>query len=75
MCASNGYIYALGGHEAPAPAAGGRLACMERYDPTTDTWVLLARLSSARDAIGSCVLGDRIVAVGKNLLIEIALDM
>ncbi|CAG9787729.1 unnamed protein product [Diatraea saccharalis] len=64
VCASTGYLYALGGHEAPANIVGGRLACVERYDPVTDTWVLLARLSYGRDAIGSCLLGDRIVAVG-----------
>ncbi|XP_013138064.1 PREDICTED: kelch-like protein 5 [Papilio polytes] len=64
ICAAGGYLYALGGHEAPANTMGGRLACVERYDPVTDTWTLLARLSYARDAIGSCLLGDRIVAVG-----------
>ncbi|KAL0830632.1 hypothetical protein ABMA28_002774 [Loxostege sticticalis] len=64
VCAAGGYLYALGGHEAPANTVGGRLACVERYDPVADTWVLLARLSYGRDAIGSCLLGDRIVAVG-----------
>ncbi|XP_045535854.1 kelch-like protein 5 [Papilio machaon] len=64
ICAAGGYLYALGGHEAPANTVGGRLACVERYDPNTDTWTLLARLSYARDAIGSCLLGDKIVAVG-----------
>ncbi|XP_038214044.1 kelch-like protein 5 isoform X2 [Zerene cesonia] len=64
VCAAGGYLYALGGHEAPANTAGGRLACVERYDPLADSWVLLARLSHARDAIGACLLGDRIVAVG-----------
>lgn len=68
VCAAGAYLYALGGHEAPANAAGGRLACVERYDPGSDTWLLLARLSCARDAIGSCLLGDRIVAVGWYLL-------
>ncbi|XP_026748878.1 kelch-like protein 5 [Galleria mellonella] len=64
VCAAGGYLYALGGHEAPANTVGGRLACVERYDPVADSWVLLARLSYGRDAIGSCLLGDRIVAVG-----------
>lgn len=64
VCAASGYLYALGGHEAPANTVGGRLACVERYDPIADSWVLLARLSYARDAIGSCLLGDRIIAVG-----------
>ncbi|XP_034829155.1 kelch-like protein 5 [Maniola hyperantus] len=64
VCAAGGFLYALGGHEAPANTVGGRLACVERYDPAGDAWVLLARLSYGRDAIGSCLLGDRIVAVG-----------
>ncbi|XP_028175970.1 kelch-like protein 5 isoform X1 [Ostrinia nubilalis] len=64
VCAAGSYLYALGGHEAPANTVGGRLACVERYDPAADSWLLLARLSYGRDAIGSCLLGDRIVAVG-----------
>ncbi|GBP42338.1 Kelch-like protein 5 [Eumeta japonica] len=64
VCAAGGYLYALGGHEAPANVASVRLGCVERYDPSTDTWVLLAHLTVPRDAIGSCLLGDRIVAVG-----------
>lgn len=72
VCAAGGYLYALGGHEAPANAVGGRLACVERYDPVADSWLLLARLSYGRDAIGSCLLGDRIVAVGKLMFYKIS---
>ncbi|XP_041980208.1 kelch-like protein 5 [Aricia agestis] len=64
VVAAGGYLYAVGGHEAPANSAGGRLACVERYDPRTDSWLLLASLSCPRDAVGSCLLGDRIIAVG-----------
>lgn len=35
-----------------------------RYDPKTDTWTLVAPISSPRDAVGVCVLGDRVFAVG-----------
>lgn len=35
-----------------------------RYDPKTDTWTTVASLSIARDAVGVCLLGDRLYAVG-----------
>lgn len=35
-----------------------------RYDPHTDTWTIIASLSSGKDAIGCSVLGNTIVAVG-----------
>ncbi|GFG32453.1 hypothetical protein Cfor_04302 [Coptotermes formosanus] len=61
----NGYLYALGGHDAPAsnPSAP-RFDSVERYDPKTDTWTQVASLSVGRDAIGVCLLGDRLIAVG-----------
>lgn len=37
---------------------------INRYDPKTDTWTMVAPMSVARDAIGVCVLGDRLIAVG-----------
>ena len=37
---------------------------MERYDPGTDSWSLVANLSVGRDAIGVCVLGQKLFAVG-----------
>lgn len=38
--------------------------CNCRYDPKTDTWTTVASLSIARDAVGVCLLGDRLYAVG-----------
>lgn len=35
-----------------------------RYDPKTDTWTNVAPLSVPRDAVGVCLLGDRLYAVG-----------
>lgn len=35
-----------------------------RYDPKTDTWMTVASMSAGRDAIGVCVLGERLFAVG-----------
>ncbi|GLV31087.1 uncharacterized protein CBL_12160 [Carabus blaptoides fortunei] len=62
---ANGFLYALGGQDAPAnnPAAS-RFDCVERYDPGTDTWTIVASLSNKRDAVGVCSLGDRLMAIG-----------
>lgn len=35
-----------------------------RYDPKTDTWTMVAPMNVRRDAVGVCVLGDRLMAVG-----------
>ncbi|XP_015599549.1 kelch-like protein 5 [Cephus cinctus] len=61
----NGYLYALGGHDAPAsnPSAS-RFDCVERYDPKIDKWTMVAPMSVARDAVGVCLLGDRLLAIG-----------
>ncbi|MBZ3889095.1 Kelch-like protein 1 [Sciurus carolinensis] len=37
---------------------------IHRYDPKTDTWTMVAPLSMPRDAVGVCLLGDRLYAVG-----------
>jgi kelch-like protein 1/4/5 len=65
VAVANGFLYALGGQDAPAnnPAAS-RFDCVERYDPSTDTWTVIASLSSKRDAVAACLFGDRLVAVG-----------
>jgi kelch-like protein 1/4/5 len=36
----------------------------DRYDPKTDQWTMIANISSPRDAVGVCILGDRVFAVG-----------
>ena len=35
-----------------------------RYDPKTDQWTMIAPMSTPRDAVGVCLLGDRLYAVG-----------
>lgn len=37
---------------------------MRRYDPQTDVWTAVAPMSISRDAVGVCLLGDRLYAVG-----------
>ncbi|XP_017540686.1 kelch-like protein 5 isoform X1 [Pygocentrus nattereri] len=61
----NGFLYAIGGHDAPASSLTSRLSdCVERYDPKTDMWTAVAPMSVSRDAVGVCLLGDRLYAVG-----------
>nr|XP_055061611.1 kelch-like protein 5 isoform X2 [Misgurnus anguillicaudatus] len=61
----NGFLYAIGGHDAPASSLASRLSdCVERYDPKTDVWTAVAPMSLSRDAVGVCLLGDRLYAVG-----------
>lgn len=65
VTAANFFIYALGGHENSAnnPSAS-RTETVERYDPGTDTWTLVASLNVGRDSIGVALLGERILSVG-----------
>ncbi|KAK7863983.1 hypothetical protein R5R35_000091 [Gryllus longicercus] len=61
----NGYLYALGGHDAPASNPSASVFdSVERYDPKTDTWTIIASMSIGRDALGVCLLGDLLFAVG-----------
>ncbi|XKL62121.1 hypothetical protein PGB90_001954 [Kerria lacca] len=61
----NGYLYAVGGHDAPASNPSMlRCDCVERYDPTTDSWTIIANMSIARDSIGVGILGHKLFAVG-----------
>uniref|UniRef100_A0A2K5ZWB2 Kelch like family member 5 n=2 Tax=Cercopithecinae TaxID=9528 RepID=A0A2K5ZWB2_MANLE len=61
----NGLLYAIGGHDAPASNMTSRLSdCVERYDPKTDMWTAVASMSISRDAVGVCLLGDKLYAVG-----------
>ncbi|XP_023389737.1 kelch-like protein 5 [Pteropus vampyrus] len=61
----NGLLYAIGGHDAPASNLTSRLSdCVERYDPKTDVWTAVASMSISRDAVGVCLLGDKLYAVG-----------
>ncbi|XP_024881553.1 kelch-like protein 5 [Temnothorax curvispinosus] len=61
----NGCLYALGGYDTSASNTR-RLDCVERYDPKTDTWTMVAPMSVPRDSVGVCELGDRLMAVGGN---------
>ncbi|XP_024873439.1 kelch-like protein 5 [Temnothorax curvispinosus] len=61
----NGCLYALGGNDSSASNPNfSRFDCVERYDPKTDTWTMVAPMSVPRSEVGVCVLGDRLMAVG-----------
>lgn len=53
--------------QAFAPRPGDKQSadkCDCRYDPKTDMWTTVSSLSVSRDAVGVCLLGDRLYAVG-----------
>ncbi len=61
----HGYLYALGGHDAaPDPDCSKQFSSVERYDPVTDSWSLLAAMGNCRDAVGLAALGDKLYSVG-----------
>ncbi|XP_024893513.1 kelch-like protein 5 [Temnothorax curvispinosus] len=61
----NGCLYALGGVDRSLGDPNvSRFDCVERYDPKTDTWTMVAPMSVPRSEVGVCVLGDRLMAVG-----------
>ncbi|XP_071650413.1 kelch-like protein 5 [Temnothorax longispinosus] len=60
----NGCLYALGGYETYSAWISSKLDCVERYDPKTDTWTMVAPMSVPRTSFGVCELGDRLMAVG-----------
>lgn len=61
----DGFLYAVGGHDAPASQETSRqFDSVERYDPKTDQWTMLAPMLNCRDAVGVSWLGDKIYAIG-----------
>lgn len=54
--------------QAFTPRPGDKTVCWRtcgcRYDPKTDMWTTVSSLSVSRDAVGVCLLGDRLYAVG-----------
>jgi len=65
VAACGGFLYAVGGHDAPASSpSSSRFDCVERYDAKTDTWTCVSGIASPRDAVAVCVLADKLFAVG-----------
>jgi N-acetylneuraminic acid mutarotase len=66
----DGRIYAIGGvvgsedGSCEHPIAAYAVSTVEEYDPVTDTWTKKANMPTARKALGTCVVYDRIYAIG-----------
>lgn len=59
------FLYAMGGHDAPASQDCSRqFDSVERYNPNTDQWTMVAPMINCRDAVGAACLGDRLYAIG-----------
>lgn len=55
----NGKIYAMGGHDGIQ-----RLNSVERYDPMTNQWTMLAPLSTDRSDASCTALNGKLYAIG-----------
>lgn len=65
VASANGYLYAMGGQDAPANnPSSSRFDCVERYDPSTNTWTTVASLSSKKDAVAVTLFGTSLIAIG-----------
>lgn len=61
----NGALFVFGGHDLPVSnPACQRTSSIEKYDPASDTWTLIANLDMGRDSIGVSVLGNSIITIG-----------
>uniref|UniRef100_A0A5S6QG65 BTB domain-containing protein n=1 Tax=Trichuris muris TaxID=70415 RepID=A0A5S6QG65_TRIMR len=61
----NGCIYALGGTDSSAGSHHAkRFSSVERYDPSTNQWTLVAELAMGKDGIAVCTLGTYLLAAG-----------
>ena len=59
------FLYAMGGHDAPASQdCSKQFDSVERYDPNTDQWTMVASMINCRDAVGVSCLGNKLYAVG-----------
>lgn len=59
------FLYAMGGHDAPASQDCSRqFDSVERYNPNTDQWTMVAPMINCRDAVGATCLGDKLYAIG-----------
>jgi len=57
---ANGLVYAIGGEDS----GGNRLASVEEYDPSTDTWSTVASLSTARFLHAAAEANGLVYAIG-----------
>jgi N-acetylneuraminic acid mutarotase len=60
----NGRLYVIGGFVAQGLSIWHSIAAVSEYDPATDRWRARAAMPTARGALVSVAMGDRIFAVG-----------
>lgn len=60
----NGKLYFIGGHDSTKGSAGGKYNTCAEYDPVEDQWVLRAPMPTAREDMGSAVIGREIWVFG-----------
>jgi N-acetylneuraminic acid mutarotase len=60
----NGRLYVMGGFIARGFSIWHSIASVYEYDPATDRWRSRTAMPTARGALASVVIGDRIFAVG-----------
>jgi len=60
----NGKLYFIGGHDSTKGAAGGKTPVCGEYDPDEDRWTLKAPMPTAREDMGSAVIGREIWVFG-----------
>jgi len=64
--AINGKIYVIGGSKRTGSLWAG-LNTVEEYDPVTDTWTTKSNMPTRRWSLGTCVIGEKIYAIGGNI--------
>lgn len=67
----NGEIYAIGGKSAVVPVWDA-LSTVEVYNPATDKWTKKADMPTARTYLSTCVVNEKIYAIGGALVFETA---
>lgn len=65
VATANGHLYVMGGQDAAANSPiSSRFDCVERYDPTTETWTTVSTMSGKRDSVACTPFGDKLYAIG-----------
>jgi N-acetylneuraminic acid mutarotase len=60
----NGRVYVMGGFTAQGLSIWHSIASVYEYDPATERWRSRTAMPTARGALASVVIGDRVFAVG-----------
>ncbi len=60
LAAAHGKVYWIGGHDSTLGAEGGKTNICAIYDPQTDQWTVKSPMPTAREDMGSVVVGDEI---------------